>query len=344
MYNQLEKHFMTGVSWFLPVIVSSAILMGLIQLSQYLPLNTMFVDGLLNELYVLVFNLMFPILGAYIVQSIAPRNGMLVGMLVGYYVSVTNLGFVILIIIAMISGYLLVWLKKMLDGIHFTKGNLVQIFLSLVVVFLLLTLFNEGLSTINGLYVALFSKNNLWFNMILSGLVGWMIAYDIGGPVNKIGYLFSVSLLFGLQADEFIPSTIMAACACAGMTISSGCALATTLFPDLFSKKIQKEKASTWIMGLTFIAEGAIPYVFEYKKIAHPAILIGSSLTAMLVAAFGLTITAPIGGIFTIILVNNKFMYIMLYLFGTILVAVLFKVFSMIEIRKLREGSHVKTI
>jgi len=110
----------------------------------------------------------------------------------------------------------------------------------------------------------------------------------------------------------------MASCACAGMTISTSCALATTLFPKKFNKELREAGKAAYIMGASFIAEGAIPFVIAKPKAVLPSIVTGSAVTGALSALFNLTITAPIGGIFTIPLTNNIPLYLLAFIIGTL--------------------------
>ena len=138
----------------------------------------------------------------------------------------------------------------------------------------------------------------------------------MGGPLNKTAYLFSVATLTAADGGSQA-SVIMACCGAAGMTISTSCALASTLFPKKFNKELRDAGKAAYVMGMSFIAEGAIPFVAAKPKSVLPSIVSGAAVAGALTGVFGVTLSAPIGGIFTLPLTSNILLYLLAFAIGT---------------------------
>ena len=153
--------------------------------------------------------------------------------------------------------------------------------------------------------------------VLLGAVIGAMLAFDMGGPVNKVAYLFAVASLTS-AAGTTVPSVVMGAAGCSGMTISTSCALATILFPKKFSEHLKDSGKAALIMGMSFIAEGAIPFAIEHPKEVIPSIMTGAAVAGGLAGLFKLTLSAPIGGIFTLPLTSNILLYLLCFIIGTL--------------------------
>jgi PTS system fructose-specific IIC component len=158
--------------------------------------------------------------------------------------------------------------------------------------------------------------------VILGAVLGAMAAFDMGGPVNKAAYLFCVATLTAPDGST-VASPAMGMIGAAGFTISSSCALATFLFPKKFSEELRDAGKAATVMGLSFIAEGAIPFVIAHPKQVWPSIMTGAAVAGGLAGLAGITLTAPIGGIFTIPLVNNIPLYLLFSVIGTLVSALM---------------------
>jgi PTS system fructose-specific IIC component len=161
--------------------------------------------------------------------------------------------------------------------------------------------------------------------LVLLGIViGLMMAFDMGGPVNKVAYTFGVTGLAAAGAAASDPRfVVMAIVMAAGMTPPLGMALATVIRKNLFSDSERENGKAAWLLGASFISEGAIPFAAADPIRVIPSIMAGSAVTGALVAVFGNELRAPHGGIFVFPLVSNVFTYILAVAVGTVVTAAL---------------------
>jgi PTS system fructose-specific IIC component len=158
-------------------------------------------------------------------------------------------------------------------------------------------------------------------NEILLGiLIGAMMAFDMGGPVNKVAYAFGLA---ALDAGNF---QIMAAVMAAGMTPPLGMALATVLRPGLYNEAEKRAGQAAWLLGASFITEGAIPFAAADPLRVIPSLMVGSAVTGVLSFAFNATLRAPHGGIFVIGLIGNWALYLLAIVIGAVITAVVVNV------------------
>jgi PTS system fructose-specific IIC component len=157
-------------------------------------------------------------------------------------------------------------------------------------------------------------------NKVLLGiLLGLMMAFDMGGPINKTAYAFAVA---GLSTGTDASLQIMAAVMAAGMSPPLGMALATVLRKKLFTHIEQENGKAAWVLGASFITEGAIPFAAGDPLRVIPSLMAGSAVTGALSMAFGATSRAPHGGIFVVPLIGNPFLYLIAIVLGTVVTAV----------------------
>ena len=152
--------------------------------------------------------------------------------------------------------------------------------------------------------------------IVLGAVIGAMLAADMGGPINKVAYLFAVATLTAPDGTA-TASVAMGAAGCSAMVISTSCAVATTLFPKKFTPNLREAGKAAYFMGLTFIAEGAIPFAIAKPKQILPSIITGAAVAGGLAGALGITLSAPIGGIFTLPLTSNIPLYLLCFIVGT---------------------------
>ena len=326
IYNDL----MSGVSYFIPFVVAGGIIISLAFLFDTAnagqavfgagnPLSAWLITTGSNAM-----GYMLPVLAGYIAFSIADRPGLLPGMMVGLLAKDGGSGFIGAIAGGFIAGYIILGLKKITKGLPRSfEGAKTLIIFPVVGVLLAcgaMILVNGVVAPINSAMNSFLQNLSTGNAVLLGAVIGGMVAVDMGGPINKAAYLFSVATLTAADGSS-IASITMCSCACAGMAISTSCALATTLFPKKFTQELKDAGKAAWVMGLSFIAEGAIPFVIAHPKQCLPAIVIGAGTSGALSALFGLTITAPIGGVFTIPLVSNILVYLMCFIIGTVVSA-----------------------
>ena len=336
--HQLYKHLMSGVSHMLPFVVGGGILIALAFLIDGLSFDinalspeqranfgslTPLANLLKGQIGGVAFGFMLPILAGFIAQSIADRPGLAVGFVGGAIAASGKSGFLGALAAGFLAGYLVNFLKNAadkivppsLDGI---KPVLIYpLFGMLLIGLIMIFAIEPVVGTLNtGLNNALGSLSGA--NSILLGLIlGGMMAIDMGGPFNKAAYVFGVA---SIAAGNY---NIMAAVMIGGMVPPCAIALATILFKKKFTEAERKSGPTNFIMGLSFITEGAIPFAAADPLHVLPSCIAGSALAGALSMAFNCTLMAPHGGIFVFPVVGNTVMYVVALIAGTVLGAVL---------------------
>ncbi len=336
--HQIYKHLMSGVSHMLPFVVGGGILIALAFLIDGLSfdINSLTAEqranfGSLTPLASLLkgqiggvaFGFMLPILAGFISMSIADRPGLAVGFVGGAIAASGKSGFLGALAAGFLAGYLVNFLKTAadkivppsLDGIKpvliyplfgMLIIGLIMIFAIEPVVGALNTWLNNALGSLSG-------ANSILLGIIVAG----MMAIDMGGPFNKASYVFGVA---SIAAGNY---NIMAAVMIGGMVPPCAIALATILFKNKFTESERKSGPTNFIMGLSFITEGAIPFAAADPLHVLPSCIAGSALAGALSMAFNCTLMAPHGGIFVFPVVGNTIMYVVALIAGTVLGAVL---------------------
>lgn len=328
MWKKLNiyKHVMSGVSFMLPFVVAGGVILSFAFLTDMANATEATfgasnpISAWLNATGGLAMSFMLPIMAGYISYSIANRPGLLPGIMVGSLSSSGGSGFIGAILAGLIVGFIMKWLKKVCAKLpaafEGAKTLIIYPIGGTLIAGLLMIVINSIVAPIN-LAMMGFLENMSGTNIILLGaLIGGMVAVDMGGPINKTAYLFSVATLTAANGAAQA-SVVMACCGAAGMTISTSCAVASTLFPKKFSKELREAGKAAYIMGMSFIAEGAIPFVAAKPKAVLPAIVIGAATAGALTGAFGVKLSAPIGGLFTLPLTSNILLYLLAFAIGT---------------------------
>ncbi|EIJ83082.1 PTS system fructose-specific transporter subunit IIABC [Bacillus methanolicus MGA3] len=325
----IYKHLMNGVSNMLPFVVGGGILIAISFLFGYNafdpkdPSYNPIAAALMTIGGKTAFGLIVPVLAGFIAMSIADRPGFAPGMIGGMLAASGGAGFLGGIIAGFLAGYLVVGLKKAFAGLPASLDGIKTI--------LLYPLFGIALTGFLMLYVvnkpvgALNSAITHWLsglgtgNAVLLGIVlGLMMAFDMGGPVNKAAYVFGTGLLANGVYEP------MAAVMAAGMVPPLGIALATLLFRNKFTKQEKDAGKANIIMGLSFITEGAIPFAAADPLRVIPSIMAGSAVAGALSMMFGIGLRAPHGGVFVVPLVEGSwFMYLVAIFAGAVVSALL---------------------
>lgn len=322
----IYKHLMNGVSFMIPFVVAGGILIALgflfggiyVYEDQYL--NTL--GGHLFWLGKGAFGLMLPILGGYIAYSIADRPGLAVGAVGAVVASTIGAGFLGAMIAGFLGGYVVLGIKKVIKLPRNLQGImpvLVIPVLGVTIVGLLLYYVVGGPAAALNTAMSNFLTGMQGASAAGLGLVlGLMMAFDMGGPVNKAAYAFATGTLVAGQG-----SMIMAAVMAAGMTPPLGIALATVLFKNKFTKEEHEAGKAAWVLGISFITEGAIPFAAEDPLRVIPSLMIGSGITGALSMIFKSTLTVPHGGIFVLFAVGNLALYAVAIAVGMVVTALL---------------------
>ncbi|KRE48099.1 fructose-specific PTS transporter subunit EIIC [Paenibacillus sp. Soil522] len=323
------KHLMTGVSHMLPLVVAGGLL---IALSFIFGIEAFKVEGTFAAALMQIgggsaFALMVPVLAGFISFSIAEKPGLAPGLIGGMLASSIGAGFLGGILAGFLAGYTALFLKKNIKLPRNLEGLkpilliplLASAFTGLMMIYVIgepvkavmdgLTAWLTGLGTTNAVLLGL--------------LLGAMMAFDMGGPVNKAAYTFAVGLL---GSEVYGP---MAAVMAAGMTPPLGLFLATLLAKHKFTKEERDAGKSASILGISFITEGAIPFAAGDPFRVIPSIMVGSAITGALSMAFGATLRAPHGGIFVLPIpnaVSHLGLYALAIIIGTVVTAVMLSV------------------
>lgn len=328
--HQIYKHLMNGVSHMLPFVVGGGILIAIAFLIDgfSVDLNSLPADqranfgtitqaaALFNGIGGTAFGFMLPILAGFIAMSIADRPGLAVGFVGGSIAANGTSGFLGALVAGFVAGYIVLLLKKVfsklpesLDGMKpvllypllgiFLVGVIMQ-FVVEPPIGALNTAINNGLNGLNGASA-----------VVLGVLLGGMMSVDMGGPVNKAAYVFGTA---SIAAGNY---NIMAAVMIGGMVPPIAIALATIFFKNKFTAEERKAGPTNFIMGLSFITEGAIPFAASDPLHVLPACVVGSAVAGGLSMAFGCTLMAPHGGIFVVPTIGNLLMYLVALVIGS---------------------------
>ncbi|GAA0134387.1 fructose-specific PTS transporter subunit EIIC [Paenibacillus sp. YSY-4.3] len=323
------KHLMTGVSAMLPLVVAGGLL---IAISFIFGIEAFNEKGTLAAALMDIgggaaFALMVPILAGFIAFSIAEKPGLAPGLVGGMIASQIGAGFIGGIAAGFLAGYLAKWLKDWIKMPHNLEG---------LKPILIIPLLATGITGLLMIYVigepVKFTMDSLtnWLNTIgstnavlLGLLLGAMMAFDMGGPVNKAAYTFAVGLL---ASSVYGP---MAAVMAAGMTPPLGLWLATLIAPKKFTLDERNAGKSAAVLGISFITEGAIPFAAGDPFRVIPSIMVGSAVTGALSMLFGATLQAPHGGIFVLAIPNavtQVGLYALAIAIGTVITALMLSV------------------
>ncbi len=341
--RKLYKHLMNGVSHMLPFVVAGGIFIAiafLIDSFAGVPQDGNFGSGTavsawFKKIGDVAFNFMLPLLAGFIAMSIADRPGLLVGIVGGALASsgatFTNPAAVDAIpsgfLGALLAGFLGGWLLKMLEkacehlphALEGIKPILIYPLCGLGIVGIMMCAVNPVMGLINdGMKNAVSSMASQPALLIpVCALLAGMMAIDMGGPFNKAAYVTATALLTGASSDPSDPAfKIMAAVMIGGMVPPLAIALSTTIFRNRWNAEERKNGPVNFIMGLSFITEGAIPYAAGHPLQVIPSCLVGSAIAGALSAAFGCTLRAPHGGIFVLPTIGNPAMYFLALVIG----------------------------
>lgn len=320
----IYKHLMSGVSNMLPFVVGGGILIALA-----FSFGGIKAEGPLAELFMSIgggktgaFLFLVPILAGFIASSIADRPGFMPGVVGGFLAAHANAGFLGGLIAGFLAGYVVLGLKRLFSGLPAQLEGIKPVLLYPVFGLLITGVVMQ--KVVNPPVVALNEMLTGWLNglngtnAILLGLIlGGMMAIDMGGPINKAAFTFGIA---AIEAQNFgVHSAVMAG----GMVPPLAIAFATTFFKTKFTEAERKSGLTNYIMGASFITEGAIPFAAADPIRVIVSCVVGSSIAGALSMLFQITLPAPHGGLFVIALVNKPLLYIFSILVGTAISALM---------------------
>ncbi|WP_377888124.1 fructose-specific PTS transporter subunit EIIC [Alkalihalobacillus sp. R86527] len=327
------KHLMNGVSNMLPLVVGGGILIalsfifGINAADPEDPSYNAFAAALSTIGGGNAFALMIPVLAGFIAMSIADRPGLAPGLVGGLMASTNGAGFLGGLIAGFLAGYAVLLLKKLFSGLPQSLEGIKPVLLyplfgifitGMIMMYVVIEpvqAMNTGLESWLG---GLGTTNKLLLGLILGG----MMAVDMGGPINKAAFTFGIAMI---DAGNL---TYHAAIMAGGMTPPLGLALATTIFKKRFNKTEREAGKVAYVMGASFITEGAIPFAAADPGRVIPSIIVGSSVAGALTMLFNIALPAPHGGAFVMWSVNNIsvqhiLLYILAIVIGTIVTALM---------------------
>jgi PTS system fructose-specific IIC component len=341
--TRLRQWLMTGVSYMIPFVAAGGILIALaflfggaevatkvnggtfqgIKYPGVSDLSKLLAQagyaGLLFKIGATSFAMLVPILSGFIAYAMADRPGLVPGIVSGLLASAIGAGFLGGLIGGLIAGAVVIAIKQV------KVPRVVAGIMPVVVIPLVSTLIVGGLMiVVVGQPIAAAQRGMTnWLNglggtnaVLLGILLGLMMAFDMGGPVNKVAYTFGLA---GLASGNL---KVMAAVMAAGMTPPIGLALATVVRPKLFTKAERVAGEAAWLLGASFITEGAIPFAAGDPIRVIPSLMVGSAVTGALSMAFGATSRAPHGGLWVIGLIGRPLLYVVAIVVGILVTSV----------------------
>lgn len=323
--RQIYKHLMNGVSHMLPFVIGGGILIALAFLfDTFDPTNPSgFGSGTPLAAFLMKvggtsFGFMLPVLAGYIAMSIADRPGLAAGFVGGMLANQGGSGFLGALIAGFVAGYLVLGIKKLVSGLpdslEGTKPVLFYPVLGVLFIGIAITfIINPPVSALNNWLMESLQTMGTSSRVLLGLIFGAMMSVDMGGPVNKAAYVIGTG---ALATGEY---GIMASVMAGGMVPPLAIALCTTLFPNRFSEAERKSGPTNYIMGLSFITEGAIPFAAADPIRVLPSCIIGAGTAGALSMFFECTLRAPHGGIFVVPTIGNPLMYLVSIAIGAVI-------------------------
>ncbi len=342
--GKLKRWLLTGVSYMIPFVAGGGLLIALGFLLGGYDITDSATEivlgsalwnlppgGLGEYLGAVAFTIgaasmgfLVPALAGYIAYAIADRPGIAPGFTVGAVALIMNAGFIGGLVGGLLAGAAAYWIGK-IQGPRWLQG-----LMPVVIIPLLASIVASGimLMLLGGPIATLMTALTDWLNSLtgvgmiaLGALLGFMMAFDLGGPINKVAYSFAVAGLSAGSIDNQTPWMIMAAVMAAGMVPPLALALATVLAPKQFNELERENGAAAWLLGAAFISEGAIPFAAADPLRVLPAGILGGITTGAICMAMGVTSQAPHGGIFVFFAIGNLLWFVIAILAGMVVSA-----------------------
>ncbi|MFD3834773.1 fructose-specific PTS transporter subunit EIIC [Streptomyces sp. NPDC058642] len=334
--TKLRKWLMTGVSYMVPFVAAGGLLIALgfaiggYQINEAKPVMEHFAWGqidswgaLLFQIGGVAFGFLIPVLAGYIAYGMADRPGLVPGF-VGGMISVNiAAGFLGGLVAGLLAGAVVLAIQRIkippvMRGIM--PVVVIPLVSSIVVGFLMFIVIGKPIAEAQKAMTDWLGGLSGTNAILLGVLLGLMMCFDLGGPVNKVAYAFATAGI-AVQDPSDSAMKVMAAVMAAGMVPPLGMALATTVRKKLFTPTERENGKAAWILGASFISEGAIPFAAADPLRVIPASMAGGAVTGALTMAFGSTLRAPHGGIWVTFLIGKPFLYLLAIAIGTAITA-----------------------
>lgn len=313
---------MNGVSNMLPFVIAGGIL---IAISFFWGINSSNPQDasynnfahIIHSIGGAAFTLFIPVLSGYIAYAISDRPAFAPGMVGGLLANTGGSGFLGAILAGFIAGYTIRMLRYAFRGLPKSFEGVKSVLLYpligvFIVGFITVAMVEPMMSQINGWVVHYLNQLGSTNKLFLGFVIGAMLAADLGGPINKAAYLFSIGVL--ASGNHYV----MAAAVASGMVPSLAVALAATISRKKFTRSQCEAAKANYVLGLSFIAEGAIPFAASNPLVILPSLIVGSGIAGALAMLFNATYPAPHGGVFVLPVVGHPLLFLLSTLVGVI--------------------------
>lgn len=322
IWNKIYKDLMNGISHMLPFVVGGGILMAISFLVERFVGDESQIFLFLNGVGGSAFDFLIPIFAGFIAMSIADRPGLMPGVVGGLMAVQSDAGFIGGLVAGFLAGYVIVFLKRAFRGLPKSLDGLKSIlFYPVVGLFItgLLMYFIIGpvFSTVNHAMLDFLQNLGTGNAVLLGALLGGMMAIDMGGPFNKAAYAFSIGI-FTDTGDGSLMAAVMAG----GMVPPLAIALASTFFKNKFTDQERKSGMTNYVMGISFITEGAIPFAAADPLRVIGSSVLGAAIAGGLTQAWNSAIPAPHGGLFVAPLAEHPWFFILSLIIGMVVAGI----------------------
>ncbi|MFE2294089.1 fructose-specific PTS transporter subunit EIIC [Streptomyces sp. NPDC059452] len=333
---RLRTYLMSGVSYMVPFVAAGGLLIALsfaiggYEIADAKSVADHFVWGqadswaaLLNQIGSAAFGFLVPVLAGYIAYGMADRPALVPGFVGGAIALTVKAGFLGGLVAGLLAGAVVMAIQRV--PVHATLRGIMPVLVipliaSAVVGFLMFVVVGQPIAALQSALTE-WLKGLSGTNAVILGVVlGLMMCFDMGGPLNKVAYAFAVG---GLADPTDGSLKVMAAVMAAGMVPPLAMALATTVRKKLFTKTERENGRAAWVLGASFITEGAIPFAAADPLRVIPSVMAGGAVTGALSMAFGCTLRAPHGGVFVVPLIGEPFLYLLAIAAGTLVATAL---------------------
>ncbi|MET8883715.1 PTS fructose transporter subunit IIABC [Streptomyces rubiginosohelvolus] len=333
---RLRTYLMSGVSYMVPFVAAGGLLIALsfaiggYEIASAKSVADHFVWGeadswaaLLNQIGSAAFAFLVPVLAGYIAYGMADRPALVPGFVGGSIALTVNAGFLGGLVAGLLAGAVVMAIQRV--PVHATLRGIMPVLVipliaSAVVGFLMFIVVGKPIASLQNALTDWLNGLSGSNAVILGVVLGLMMCFDMGGPLNKVAYAFAVG---GLADPTDGSLKVMAAVMAAGMVPPLAMALATTVRKKLFTKTERENGRAAWVLGASFITEGAIPFAAADPLRVIPSVMAGGAVTGALSMAFGATLRAPHGGVFVVPLISEPFLYLLAIAAGTLVATAL---------------------
>lgn len=333
---RLRTYLMSGVSYMVPFVAAGGLLIALsfaiggYEIASAKSVADHFVWGeadswaaLLNQIGSAAFGFLVPVLAGYIAYGMADRPALVPGFVGGAVALTVNAGFLGGLVAGLLAGAVVMAVQRV--PVHATLRGIMPVLVipliaSATVGFLMFIVVGKPIASLQNALTDWLNGLSGSNAVILGVVLGLMMCFDMGGPLNKVAYAFAVG---GLADPTPGSLKVMAAVMAAGMVPPLAMALATTVRKKLFTKTERENGRAAWVLGASFITEGAIPFAAADPLRVIPSVMAGGAVTGALSMAFGATLRAPHGGVFVVPLIGEPFLYLLAIAAGTLVATAL---------------------